>query len=157
VEQPAVRLVPVPLAGHVAHVLQPADLLLDEHAVPDRVRGRAAQRARVRPVLGRLLAGHTTPVAPLQQPQRSQSSGRPAPDQHDVVVRVGQVTAQVVQRATRGVRPKPPELARGKALNTGTVPCGNVDDGRIPEKTPLSLRGFVGGQSTNISRTLHVF
>jgi len=72
VEQPAVRLVPVPLAGHVAHVLQPADLLLDEHPVPGRFRGGSAQRARVRPVLGRLPAGPTAPVAPLQQPQRPQ-------------------------------------------------------------------------------------
>lgn len=68
VEQPAVRMVPVPLAGHVAHVLQPADLLLDEHPVPGRFRDRSAQRARVRPVLGRLPAGPTAPVAPLQQP-----------------------------------------------------------------------------------------
>lgn len=117
VEQPAVRLVPVPLAGHVAHVLQPADLLLDEHPVPGRFRGSSAQRSRVRPVLGRLPAGPTAPVAPLQQPQRPKPGGRPAPDQHVVVVRVGQVAAQVVQRAARGLRPEPPELARGNALS----------------------------------------
>lgn len=66
VEQPAVRLVPVPLAGHVAHVLQSTDLLLDEHPVPGRFRGRSAQRARVRPVLGRLPASPTAPITPLQ-------------------------------------------------------------------------------------------
>lgn len=66
VEQPAVRLVPVPLAGHVAHVLQSTDLLLDEHPVPGRFRGRSAQRARIRPVLGRLPAGPTAPITPLQ-------------------------------------------------------------------------------------------
>lgn len=101
VEQPAVRVVPVPLAGHVAHVLQPAHLLLDEHAVPGRFRGRAAQRARLRPVHGRLPA---RPAAQPLQPQRPQPGGRPAPDQHVVVVRV-RPPAQVVQRASHHVRP----------------------------------------------------
>lgn len=118
VEQPAIRLVPVPLAGHVAHVLQPGDLLLDEHALPSRFRSRVAQRARVRPVHGRLSEGATTPVPSLQQPQRRQPSGRPATDQHVVVVRVGQVAAQVVQRAARDIRSElQTELERGNSLN----------------------------------------
>lgn len=120
VEQPAVRVVPVPLAGHVAHVLQPADLLLDEHAVPGRFRRRAAQRARLRPMHGRVSAGSAAPVQPLQ-PQRRQPGGWPATDQHVVVVRVGPA-AQVVQRTPRGVRPELPELARGDALVDGGRP-----------------------------------
>lgn len=118
VEMPTVRVGAVPLAGHVAHVLQPAHLLLDEHAVPRRFRRRAAQRARVQPVHGRIPASAAAPVPPLQ-PQRRQPGGRPAPDQHVVVVRVGAAT-QVVQRAAcRGrqlVRPQLPQLARGHTL-----------------------------------------
>lgn len=68
VEQPAVRVVPVPLVGHVAHVLQPADILLDERSVPGRIRGRASQRARLRPAHGRLPANPATAV-PALQPQ----------------------------------------------------------------------------------------
>lgn len=41
----AVRVVRFPLAGHVARVLQPARLLLDERALPRRVRAHAAARA----------------------------------------------------------------------------------------------------------------
>lgn len=118
VEMPTVRVGAVPLAGHVAHVLQPAHLLLDEHAVPRRFRRRAAQRARVQPVHGRIPASAAAPVPPLQ-PQRRQPGGRPAPDQHVVVVRVGAAT-QVVQRAAcRGrqlVQPQLPQLARGHTL-----------------------------------------
>lgn len=113
VEQPAVRMVPVPLAGHVAYVLQSADLLLDEHAVPGRVRGRTAQRARLRPVHGRVPARAAAPV-PLQ-PQRPQPGGGPAPDQHVHVVRV-RPPVKVVQWPARGLRPRLPELARGDAL-----------------------------------------
>lgn len=144
VEQPAVRVVPVPLAGHVAHVLQPADLLLDEHAVPDRFRRGAAQRARLRPVHGRVSAGPAAPVQPLQ-PQRRQSGGLPATDQHVVVVRV-RPAAQVVQRAPRRVRPELPELARGDALVGGGRPraAAAADDEtaltlRAPTKTPLPV------------------
>lgn len=142
VEQPAVRLVPVPLAGHVTHVLQPADLLLDEHAVPGRFRCRSAQRSRVRPVLRRLLAGPTAPVAPLQQPQRRQSGGWLAPDQHVVVVRVSQVAAKVVQRAAPGVRPESTQLERGNALSDATVMV--LDDGRTSGKLPWSRCGHDG-------------
>jgi len=176
VEQSAVRLVPVPLAGHVAHVLQPADLLLDEHPVPDGFRGRSPQRSRVRAVFGRLFEGNTKPVAPVQQPQRSQPGGRPAPDQHDVVVRVGQVAAQVVQRTARGVRPEPSELARGEALSAAagtTVRAAYQLTARHPEEkcryrctvSPVNRTLFFwtrarrdGGQSTNsANRTLYIF
>jgi len=46
VEQPAVRVVRVPLASHIAHVLQPVDLLLHEHPIQGRFRVGPAQRAR---------------------------------------------------------------------------------------------------------------
>jgi len=148
VEQPPVRLVPVPLAGHVTHVLQSADLLLDEHPIPGRFRGRSAQRSRVRPVLGRLPAGPTAPVAPLQQPQRTQPGGRPAPDQHDVVVRVGQVAAQVVQWAARGVRPEPPELARGNALSAaGTAHATSRSSAVAGHPEKRRCRGAVSAEN----------
>lgn len=117
-EQPAVRVVCVSLAGHVAHVLQSADLLLDERSVPDRFRGRRPLRARLRPVRGRLPAVPAAPAADaLQQPRQRQPRGDgTAPDQHDHVVRVGS-PAQVVQRAAGHKRPRRlPQLERGDAL-----------------------------------------
>lgn len=116
-ETPAVHVVRVPLAGYVAHVLQSGDLLLDEHPVPGRFRGRATQRARLWSVHERVPAGPTAPVPPVQ-PQRPQPGGGPAPDQHVHVVRVG-APAQVAQRyAARDVEPELPEhLERGDTLN----------------------------------------
>lgn len=175
-EQSAVRLVPVPLAGHVAHVLQPADLLLDEHPVPDGFRGRSAQCSRIRAVFRRLFEGYATSVAPVQQPQRSQPGGRPAPDQHDVVARVGQVAAQIVQRTAYGVRPEPPELARGETLSAtaGTTvrAASQLTAKHLEEKcryrctvSPVNRTLFfwtrarrAGGQTTNSeNHTLYVF
>lgn len=48
VEQPAVRVVRVPLAGYIAHVLQSVDLLLHEHPVPGRFRVGVSKHARIR-------------------------------------------------------------------------------------------------------------
>lgn len=145
VEQPAVRLVRVPLAGHVTHVLQSADLLLDECPVPGRFRDRAAQRAHVRPVYGRVPASPAAPVAPLQ-PQRRQPGGRPAPDQHVHVVRVG-TPAQVVQwAASGGVRTELPEHERGDAL----VVIGRTRN-ESNSGTPLNVVSRTGSKTGTVS------
>lgn len=68
VEQPTVRVVRVSLAGHIAHVLQPADLLLHEYPVPSRFRVGAAQRAGTR-----VLAGPSD----RRRPARVHSAARP--------------------------------------------------------------------------------